>query len=439
MDNVLIALLRVAPTRPLTAIIWSDAHREGLTRVARGEQTGFSVVDRDLAPLLLKCSDGDFAEAEIGIIDNLKQNLDSCLQDGEIFISLLFALFVVQRLDLVAAMLRDRFNFPRELELSITRHGHGRGQVSWTILPSGTHRFMFDAVAFESDNTRTEILAFQWGFPVYANYARQEFQEIGTVIINQQDVGRTPGLAWCENRPDFFLIPDCIFVPTGGYSYARTVLRENARPWQDRAPIAMWRGATTGIPAGPGQWRSLERIRLCELAQRHSHTGLIDAGISSIIQFDDQEVVKEIRVSGLLRDAIPWQNWGQYKYLVDIDGNSSPWSNLFQKFLTGSTVLKVESSRGLQQWFYDELVPWGNYVPIAPDMSDLMAKISWLERNDEVAQRIGQEGLALAERLTYEREIGRSVSVIESAFRYFNGRPEGVGPFGRTLCDKKST
>jgi hypothetical protein len=85
----------------------------------------------------------------------------------------------------------------------------------------------------------------------------------------------------------------------------------------------------------------------------------------------------------------------------------------------------------MQQWYYDELVPWRNYVPIAPAMSDLLDKVRWLTRNDSAAQRIGQAGLALAERLTYERELGRSEKVITAAFRYFNGRPEGATPYGR--------
>jgi hypothetical protein len=170
---------------------------------------------------------------------------------------------------------------------------------------------------------------------------------------------------------------------------------------------------------------------LCELARGQAESGLIDAGISSVVQFSDPTVVHEIEESGLLRGPVPWQEWGRYKYQIDIDGNSSPWSNLFQKLLTGSTVLKVESARGLRQWFYDELVPWQNYVPIAPDLSDLMSKINWLTVNDSRAQRIGQSGLELAERLTYDREIERGMAVISAAFRYFNGRPEGVGPYGR--------
>jgi Glycosyl transferase family 90 len=414
-------------------ILWSESRREHLSRTASGEVPSQHQIDSVLANPLLGCAEGRFAEAERVIVDLLEQNAEVCRRGGETFISLLNALFVVQRFDLLAALLRVRFQFARELEITAQRDGPGIGRVGWEILSTGVHRFTFDAKAFENDNTRIEILAFQWAFPIYANYARLDDQEIGSVVINQQDIGRTPGLAWCDNRPDYFLVPDCIFVPSEGYSYARQVYRQNRVAWNDRAGVALWRGATTGIPAAPGDWRSLERVRLCELARRHAHSGLIDAGISSIIQFNDPAVVQQIRDSGLVRGPIPWQEWGRYKYQIDIDGNSSPWSNLFQRLLTGSPVLKVESSRGLQQWFYDELVPWQNYVPIAPDMSDLIDKVGWLSRNDAVAQRIGLGGSALAEHLTYEREIGRSAAVVGSAFRHFNRRSGWVGPFGRKL------
>jgi hypothetical protein len=59
-----------------------------------------------------------------------------------------------------------------------------------------------------------------------------------------------------------------------------------------------------------------------------------------------------------------------------------------------------------------------------------MSKISWLVRNDTVARRIGEAGLALAGRVTYERELERSGGVISAAFRYFNGQPESSWPFG---------
>jgi hypothetical protein len=130
----------------------------------------------------------------------------------------------------------------------------------------------------------------------------------------------------------------------------------------------------------------------------------------------------------------PWaQDPWLPKYQIDIDGNSCPYSNLFQRLLTGSPVLKVQSVRGFVQWYYDHLVPWENFVPIAPDMSDLMEKIHWLERNEYAAIRIGENGRRLAEQLSYEREIERSIPVIAAAFRCFNGSKENVTPFGRVM------
>lgn len=412
-------------------ITWSEGMRDDLRRMARGELPGHSPVDAALAGPLLLCAEGGFDEAERAILPLLAEHLASCAEGGEIFISLLYAVFVAQRLDLFAAMLRDRFAYPRPLEVAVQRDGPGRGRVAWDVLPDGTHRFTYDAAAYAHDGTRVDVLALQWEFPLYAHYAARPEQESGRVIINRQDIGETPGLAWCDNRPDYFLVPDCIFVPSGGYAYAREYFRQNPVAWEDRKPVAFWRGATTGIPAGPRDWRSLERVRLCETARRHAASGLFDVGLSTIKQFHDPGVIAEIEQSGLIGGFVPWEHWNRYRFLVEIDGNSSPWSNLFQRLLTGSPVLRVESARGLQQWYYDELVPWVNYVPIAPDMSDLVDKTGWLLRNDGVAQRIGGNGLVLAERLTYDREITRGSAVIAAAFGFFSGVNKTHEPFGR--------
>ena len=404
---------------------WSQAHRDSLARLARGETVPRAEVDPPLAFTLLQCADGDFDRAEAAIADLLRANITICRQDKETFISFVNALFTVQRFDLVAALLRAQYGYGRGLELGVGS-GPGTGRIRWDIAPAGQHRFIFDEKTFQSDNSRTTIVQFQWAFPMFAAYSQRESQETGSVFINQTDVGLTPGLAYCDWRPDYFLIPDYIFVPTEGYSYAREILREKRIAWHDRIPVAFWRGATTGVPRAPNDWRSLERIALCELARRHAESGWIDAGISSIAQFGDPTVVREIQESGLMRDPVPWQDWGRYKYHIDIDGNSSPWSNLFQKLLTGSPVLKVVSSCGMRQWYYDDLIPWVNYVPVSPDMSDLMDRIAWLRNNDEEARRIGEAGLALAGRLSYKAEIERSASTISAAFRYFNP-PSGGG------------
>jgi hypothetical protein len=417
-------------------ILWSDAMIQAQRGVAHGEIAGHSPIDAPLAQAILLCVEGRFDKGIEIILDVLKTETSLIANDNESCISTIFALYVAQQFRLLARLLRDRFDFHPPLAFAAEAGGPGEARIRWEITPDRAHRFVFDACSFTYDKTRNDIISLYWSFPLYAAFASSSHHETGTVIINQADIGSTPGLALCENRPDYFLIPDYIFIPTGGYAHFREVLELNRVPWADRASIAFWRGATTGIPQVADDWRTLERTKLCEIARRHEVIGLFDVGFSSIVQMPRPEIVEEICGSGLMRTFVSWENWGRYKYLIDIDGNSSPWSNLIQRLLTGSTVLKVESSRGLQQWFYDRLRPWENYVPIAPDMSDLLEKVMWLRRRDDLAQSIGEAGRQLALSMTYEREIERGIHTIASCFRYFRGDAVGVGPYGRTIASE---
>jgi Glycosyl transferase family 90 len=379
-----------------TPIMWSDQKKDTLKRTTNHELPVHTPVDVPLASILLRCSEGDFAEAERKLLAYLVENLALLHADNEVFISFLNAAFVVQRLDLVAALLQDRYGFEKPLTISVAQNGHGVGVVRWDILPSGDgseHRFTFDARAYARDDTRNEILVFQWEFPLLAHYASQVGQEHGSVLINRHDVGLIPGLAYCDSRPNFFLVPDSVFVPTRGYQHMREAFRNNDVRWVDRKPVAFWRGGTTGIPGRANDWSSLPRSRLCELARSHEQTGLFDVGYTSVVQFQDAKAVEgEIRNAGLMLGFVKAEEWNRYKFHIDIDGNSNSWGGLFQKLLTGSPVLKVESLRGLVQWYYDELRPWHNYVPVAPDMSDLVDKVKWLNQNDRWQRRSAAAG-----------------------------------------------
>jgi len=416
--------------QPRFRISWSPGRIQALCDMANKAGQLRSPLDDQLAAAILLCLEGQFETAEERVIRLMHEHGDLVQRDGETFISVMFALYVLQQFTLLAAMLHDRFGFNGEFSIDVEENGPGVGRIRWEISPDGTHRFVFDALSYRYDKTRDDIVGLYWEFPLYSAYSFSHHREHGSVIINQMDIGHTPGLCWCDNRPDYFLVPDCIFVPTRGYEWARDVLTSRQIPWEERKDVAFWRGGTTGLQKIPGDWRSLERIALCELARRHEHLGIFDVGLSSILQISDPADVEVIRNSGLMSGFVPWEEWGQFRYHIDIDGNSSPWSNLIQRLLTGSTVLKVESYRALRQWYYDELVPWKNYVPIAPDLSDLVDKVQWLRKNQAFARQVGEAGRELALSMTYEREITRGTHTIARCFRYFRGEADSAGPFG---------
>ena len=70
----------------------------------------------------------------------------------------------------------------------------------------------------------------------------------------------------------------------------------------------------------------------------------------------------------------------EYKYFINVDGDTAAWHRLSWQMLSGSVPLKVDSTK--VEWFYNGMQPWVHYVPINKDYSDLLANIQWLKDND---------------------------------------------------------
>lgn len=235
----------------------------------------------------------------------------------------------------------------------------------------------------------------------------------GRVMMNLGDAGHTPGgLAFCAATPDFTLVPDPEFLQSDGYLSTKQRLIEKAIPWEERIPIAVFRGGTTGRFV-VNDWRAIQRIRLCEIAEDEP---TIDAGITDFIHLTDPQVQADIRKTGFIRDRIPQEDFQKWQYQIDIDGYTNSWSGLFRKLLTGSPVLKVASPYGYRQWYYRRLRPWENCVPVSATMDDLVEKVRWLIRNDSIAQAIGRRGQAFAGALTVGMEVRHVLPDIAQTF-----------------------
>ena len=69
-----------------------------------------------------------------------------------------------------------------------------------------------------------------------------------------------------------------------------------------------------------------------------------------------------------------------YKYILDIDGNSSTWDATAWKLNSGSVIFK--SCSGWRQWFYDEYIPNVHFIEIKDDFSDIQEKYKWCEEHE---------------------------------------------------------
>ena len=227
------------------------------------------------------------------------------------------------------------------------------------------------------------------------------------IVACVSDLGMDGVPSFTATRHGSPLIPDAVFIHTLGYEAFKRAVNRRWVPWDARRKIAFWRGGLNGIAADPSDdWSWLPRAHLCSVTRSLRNSSMVDAKLTQI----DPHIASsfEERLAGigpLMGEPIEPIDHVEYRYLIDIDGWANAWSGLFQKLLTGSTVLKVASQKGFRQWYYDRLVPWVNYVPVRADFADLDDAIAFVLENDDRAREIGEAGRRLALSLNLESEI----------------------------------
>lgn len=276
----------------------------------------------------------------------------------------------------------------------------------WRVDADGRHRFRFHHRTWDQHPHR---IFGRWLDTLPLIEAIRAARPSGSCVLNLGDEGHRPGLAFDGIGTAFTFIPDCFFLQTNGYAGLADTYARRAVPWRERRPVAFWRGTTTGRETCLD---ALPRVRMCRTAQALGP--LADVGFSAASQhFAGAE--PWLRERGLMRDYVDHRQYDTYQLHLSIDGNASPWGFL-SKLHTGSPVLKVTSAAGFRQWYYPRLVPWVNYVPIRPDLSDLNDTVRALLADPARAQRIGAAGRELARSMSRSAEIARAVPHAVAAF-----------------------
>lgn len=87
----------------------------------------------------------------------------------------------------------------------------------------------------------------------------------------------------------------------------------------------------------------------------------------------------------------------KFKYILDIDGMAATWDATAWKMNSGSVLFKTDSC--WKQWFYEDFVPWKNYIPIRDDFSDMDERFEWCESNPDECQKIIENNLNLFQKV----------------------------------------
>lgn len=167
-------------------------------------------------------------------------------------------------------------------------------------------------------------------------------------------------------------------------------------PWEERKPIAVFRGSSTGFGVTPETNPRLNIARMSSLKTLDSD-GLpfLDAGITEWKvrprKIQGEKFLKTIehdKFSFKKVDRLTPEEQSRYKYIVNIDGHVSAF-RLSLEMRMGCCILLVESDYKL--WFSGDLKPYVHYVPVKRDLSDLIDRIIWCKSHDEECRKMAEE------------------------------------------------
>ncbi|KAJ7115011.1 glycosyl transferase family 90-domain-containing protein [Mycena epipterygia] len=164
-------------------------------------------------------------------------------------------------------------------------------------------------------------------------------------------------------------------------------------PWEDKKPQIYWRGMSNGGQIIGANFHSFPRFKLIDLGR--AHPDLMDVAITRFAETlclegcDREAVIAEYNIT---LDGQAREDMYRYKYALDVDGTT--FSGRFLGLLrSGSLVFKATV---FEEYFNEWLRPYEHYVPVMPDLSDLVEKIQWANEHPGEARRIQQMGMRVA-------------------------------------------
>jgi len=171
-------------------------------------------------------------------------------------------------------------------------------------------------------------------------------------------------------------------------------------PWNEKKPIAFFRGQSTGCG---NSIESNPRIKLAYLDSKwnkDNNKQILDAKIVRWVQRlkkseKDTEFNKintyELEKQGIkLAQKVPLNEVYKYKYVINVDGNISAFRLGFLLGI-GSTILMVEGKYKL--WFEQWLIEGVHYIRIKEDLSNLKEKIEWCINHDDECKKIAENSV----------------------------------------------
>lgn len=186
-----------------------------------------------------------------------------------------------------------------------------------------------------------------------------------------------------------FFAPDC-----RDYRY------NLSKPWSQRIPTAVFRGASTGCGVTVDTNPRLKLAYLSSVSPVENGYKLLDAGITKW-NLRPRKIMGNPYLQLIVPRSLPFWNkdtnglvntmspeeQANYKYVINVDGHVNAF-RLSLELSMGCVVLLGDSK--YRTWYRRYLIPYVHYVPVKEDLSDLFDQIRWCRNNDQKCEEISR-------------------------------------------------
>ena len=158
------------------------------------------------------------------------------------------------------------------------------------------------------------------------------------------------------------LLPDWDFLRHDHY---RAASFHDPSPFALKQDKAGFVGATSGLPSITLEDVQALRLPRLRAAVAFRDSPQVDFMLPRIVQAASPEAEAAIRALGLDSRAPGWTDMFAYRYLLSMDGNGACCSSVAVALRSNSVLVKYDSPHLLH--YFERLVPWRHYIPVAAD------------------------------------------------------------------------
>jgi len=218
-------------------------------------------------------------------------------------------------------------------------------------------------------------------------------------------------ISFCSNNLNSILIPDFQYIKTLGHISDLENLRELPKPSN---LIAYYIGSILGIKK--------DRGNLVNFSINNSDILKAYIGSNKRKMEETKKLLLELSIYGqsiilnnLIIERVPKLDMYNFLVQVDVDGVSNSWNGFFCKLFSGRPLLKIKSSRGFKQWYYDRLKPDYHYFDVKSDLSNFREK--YYQALEEYKTTKVFPGREFISKMNYDDELQLAADKISFYFK----------------------